>query len=65
MVFPMHQTSVEGVEDMSTLTELHEAAIMHNLHLRYRQDKIYVRRYTESQETALQRYNKQMALPLL
>ncbi|KAK1166265.1 hypothetical protein AOXY_G12848 [Acipenser oxyrinchus oxyrinchus] len=40
-VFPMHQTSVEGVEDMSTLTELHEAAIMHNLHLRYRQDKIY------------------------
>ncbi|MGH0117544.1 UNVERIFIED_CONTAM: hypothetical protein FKN15_038064, partial [Acipenser sinensis] len=42
MVFPMHQTSVEGVEDMSTLTELHEAAIMHNLHLRYRQDKIYV-----------------------
>ncbi|XP_058889481.1 unconventional myosin-X-like isoform X2 [Acipenser ruthenus] len=37
----MHQTSVEGVEDMSTLTELHEAAIMHNLHLRYRQDKIY------------------------
>ncbi|MBN3273929.1 MYO10 protein, partial [Polyodon spathula] len=40
-VFPMHQTSVEGVEDMSTLTELHEAAIMHNLHLRYQQDKIY------------------------
>ncbi|XP_041117513.1 unconventional myosin-X-like [Polyodon spathula] len=41
VVFPMHQTSVEGVEDMSTLTELHEAAIMHNLHLRYQQDKIY------------------------
>uniref|UniRef100_A0AAY4BF16 Uncharacterized protein n=1 Tax=Denticeps clupeoides TaxID=299321 RepID=A0AAY4BF16_9TELE len=40
-VFTMHPTSVDGVEDMSTLTELHEAAIMHNLFLRYRKDSIY------------------------
>ncbi|RXN00115.1 Unconventional myosin-X [Acipenser ruthenus] len=52
-VFPMHQTSVEGVEDMSTLTELHEAAIMHNLHLRYRQDKIYAVDSRDSMAMAL------------
>ncbi|MBN3297313.1 MYO10 protein, partial [Amia calva] len=40
-VFPMHQSSMEGVEDMSTLSELHEAAIMHNLYLRYQKDNIY------------------------
>uniref|UniRef100_A0A8C4X6Z7 Unconventional myosin-X-like n=1 Tax=Erpetoichthys calabaricus TaxID=27687 RepID=A0A8C4X6Z7_ERPCA len=40
-VFPMHQSSIEGVEDMSTLLDLHEASIMHNLHQRYQQDKIY------------------------
>uniref|UniRef100_A0AAY4BFB4 Myosin motor domain-containing protein n=1 Tax=Denticeps clupeoides TaxID=299321 RepID=A0AAY4BFB4_9TELE len=39
--FTMHPTSVDGVEDMSTLTELHEAAIMHNLFMRYRKDSIY------------------------
>lgn len=43
MVYPMHPSSVEGVEDMSTLAELHEAAIMHNLFLRYQKDNIYVR----------------------
>ncbi|XP_018585084.1 unconventional myosin-X [Scleropages formosus] len=40
-VYAMHQTSISGVEDMSTLVELHEAAIMHNLYLRYCQDCIY------------------------
>ncbi|KAJ3591740.1 hypothetical protein NHX12_006872 [Muraenolepis orangiensis] len=40
-VVPMHPSSVQGVEDMSTLTELHEAVIMHNLHLRYQKDCIY------------------------
>uniref|UniRef100_H3C166 Myosin motor domain-containing protein n=1 Tax=Tetraodon nigroviridis TaxID=99883 RepID=H3C166_TETNG len=40
-VFPMHPSSIHGVEDMSTLAELHEAAIMHNLFLRYEKDSIY------------------------
>ncbi|XP_028992569.1 unconventional myosin-X [Betta splendens] len=40
-VYPMHPSSVRGVEDMSTLAELHEAAIMHNLFLRYQKDHIY------------------------
>lgn len=39
---PMHPSSIQGVEDMSTLVELHEAAIMHNLFLRYQKDNIYV-----------------------
>ena len=42
-VYPMHPSSIHGVEDMSTLAELHEAAIMHNLFLRYQKDNIYVR----------------------
>lgn len=47
-VYAMHPTSVHGVEDMSTLAELHEAAIMHNLFLRYQKDNIYVRHRTVS-----------------
>lgn len=41
-VYLMHASSIHGVEDMSTLAELHEAAIMHNLFLRYTKDSIYV-----------------------
>lgn len=44
---PMHASSIHGVEDMSTLAELHEAAIMHNLFLRYQKDNIYVSRIPE------------------
>lgn len=41
-VCAMHQSSINGVEDMSALAELHEAAIMHNLYQRYQKDCIYV-----------------------
>ncbi|XP_032801914.2 unconventional myosin-X-like [Petromyzon marinus] len=40
-VSPMHSSSIEGVEDMSALADLHEGAIMHNLHLRFHDNKIY------------------------
>ncbi|XP_076018095.1 unconventional myosin-X [Genypterus blacodes] len=40
-VYAMHPSSIHGVEDMSTLAELHEGAIMHNLFLRYQKDSIY------------------------
>ena len=42
MVMPMHQTSIETVEDMSQLGDLHEAAILYNIQQRYTRDKIYV-----------------------
>ncbi|XP_029309150.1 unconventional myosin-X [Cottoperca gobio] len=40
-VQPMHHSSIRGVEDMSTLEDLHDGAIMHNLFLRYQQRHIY------------------------
>nr|XP_015210144.1 PREDICTED: unconventional myosin-X [Lepisosteus oculatus] len=40
-VMPMHSSSSEGVEDMAGLADLHDGAIMYNLFLRYRQNKIY------------------------
>uniref|UniRef100_UPI003AAE8E0E unconventional myosin-X isoform X1 n=1 Tax=Centroberyx gerrardi TaxID=166262 RepID=UPI003AAE8E0E len=40
-VQPMHHSSIRGVEDMATLEDLHDGAIMHNLFLRYRQRNIY------------------------
>uniref|UniRef100_A0A8C7XVA9 Unconventional myosin-X-like n=1 Tax=Oryzias sinensis TaxID=183150 RepID=A0A8C7XVA9_9TELE len=40
-VFLMHPSSIHGVEDMSTLAELHEAAIMYNLFMRYQKNNIY------------------------
>ncbi|XP_078029548.1 unconventional myosin-X isoform X1 [Epinephelus lanceolatus] len=40
-VQPMHHSSIKGVEDMATLEDLHDGAIMHNLFLRYQQRHIY------------------------
>ncbi|TRY95980.1 hypothetical protein DNTS_012834 [Danionella cerebrum] len=40
-VYPMHSSSITGVEDMATLQDLHDGAILHNLQLRYTQKRIY------------------------
>uniref|UniRef100_A0A673M6M4 Unconventional myosin-X-like n=1 Tax=Sinocyclocheilus rhinocerous TaxID=307959 RepID=A0A673M6M4_9TELE len=40
-VYPMHSSSINGVEDMATLQDLHDGAILHNLQLRYTQKSIY------------------------
>ena len=42
VVMSMHTTSVEGVDDMATLGDLHEAAILYNIQQRYCKDTIYV-----------------------
>lgn len=41
-VSPMHQTSINGVDDMANLADLHDSAILHNLHIRFKVDIIYV-----------------------
>ncbi|KAL3989002.1 hypothetical protein ACER0C_013320 [Sarotherodon galilaeus] len=40
-VQPMHRSSIKGVEDMASLEDLHDGAIMHNLYLRYKEKHIY------------------------
>lgn len=40
---PMHAASIQGVEDMIHLEEMNEAGMVHNLYIRYKENKIYVR----------------------
>jgi myosin X len=37
----MHESSIQGVEDMAKLADLHEGSLLYNIKLRYNKDLIY------------------------
>ena len=43
-VMPLHPSSLTAVEDMVSLGDMNNAALLHNLRLRYWQDEIFVSR---------------------
>lgn len=40
---PMHTSSIQDVDDMITLGDLHEGSLFHNLAMRFYKDLVYVR----------------------
>ena len=41
VTYPISENVLEGLDDMSSISDLHESAILHNLELRYRHSVIY------------------------
>uniref|UniRef100_A0A336MBZ1 CSON013421 protein n=1 Tax=Culicoides sonorensis TaxID=179676 RepID=A0A336MBZ1_CULSO len=59
VIKPLHQSSLNTVDDMITLGDLDDFSILRNLHLRYQMKKIYT--YTSSMLIAINPYE---ALPI-